>query len=331
MEFVRPLLFSALVVATTLSLAQTPSPGVPAAHSGDAEIVQAAAHGNAGELRQLLQRGGNPRAAGPQGTPAIGYALLSKNPETLGVLLQADPSLAKTSLLDAHGKTHPVLAFAAAAKQPDMVAALLSAGAEAQGADAEGITILENAALGADARSMQLLIEAGASPNRRDIYGRSPLMMAAGSGNLEAARTLLEHDAAPYPLDTAGNSALSSAQSRLKDPAAAKAMVDLLVSHGAPPDGKNRAVDESYLDAVRAGDQPAVEAALAKGADVNARRKFSIDKGPGEPTALAVPHPKTWRTCWTTAQTSMPPVNTASMRCIWPPGGRATARVWSCW
>jgi ankyrin repeat protein len=254
-------------------------------------VLQAAAHGNAAELRTLLQRGGSARAVTAQGTPAIGYAVQSRSAETVEVLLQADASVSKASIADKNGKPHPVLLYAASTKQPQIVADLLRAGADAQASDTDGVTVLQSAAAGADRQTMQALIDAGAMPNQRDIYGRTPLMYAAGNGNTEAADVLLEHGAVSYPLDTSGNSAVTLAQARLKDPATAKSMVDLLVSHGAPADGKNRPVDEAYLDAVHAGNQAAVAAALAKGADVNARRKFSMDKSFGDPTSLAVPHP----------------------------------------
>jgi hypothetical protein len=120
-----------LLTAATLCAAQSPSPAAPAAppaQPADAAILQAAGRGDAGELRRLLQQGGNPRAAGPQRIPAIGYALTSKSPETLGVLLQAEPALANESLPDGHGGTHPILIYAAATKQPAMVAALLQGG-----------------------------------------------------------------------------------------------------------------------------------------------------------------------------------------------------------
>ncbi len=286
------LLFALLITATSASAVQAQAAAGSPDHPGDAAVIQAAARGNASELRELLQHGGSARAVGTQGMPAIGYAIFSKNPETLDALLQADPSLAKESVPDTHGKPHPALLYAAATKQPAMVASLLRSGADPQAADSEGFSCLEGAAPTADPQSLQLLLAAGASPNHRDIYGRSALMLAAGNGNLEAARILLEHDAVTYPLDTTGTSALAAARSRIKDPEAAKAMVDLLTSHGAPAEGKNRPVDETYLDAVRSGNQPAVEAALAKGADVNARRSFTIDKGFGEPTMLAVPYPK---------------------------------------
>ncbi len=287
----------ALLACVTLLLncvaARSQSPAAPttAGNAADAAVVQAAARGDAAELGQLLQKGGNPRAAGPQGVPALQYALTSKSPETLDALLQADASLAHEALIDAHGKSHPVLLYAAATRQPGMVAVLLHDGADAKAADDDGVTILENAVFAADPKSLELLIAAGADPNRRDIYGRSPLMLAAGAGNLEAVRTLLDHAAVSYPLDTSGTSALARAQATLMEPALAKAMVDLLVSRGAPADGRNRPIDETYLDAVHAGNQAAVAAALVNGADVNARRKFTLEKGFGEPTSLAVPYP----------------------------------------
>ena len=103
---------------------------------------------------------------------------------------------------------------------------------------------------------------------------------------------LLELGAPPYPLDASGDTALSLARRTMKDATKADAMVQLLISHGAPQDGKIRSIDEKYLDAIHRGDLAGVKAALAAGADVNARRRATMDSAVSEASSLAVPHPQ---------------------------------------
>ena len=139
---------------------------------------------------------------------------------------------------------------------------------------------------------IKALVEYGVDPGQRDDFGFSPLEMAAGSGALESARTLLALGAPPYPMDTSGDTALSLARRTIKDATKSDAMVQLLISHGAPPEGKIRPIDEKYLDAIHRGDLAGVKAALAAGADINARRRASMDSAVSDASSLAVPHPQ---------------------------------------
>jgi len=270
----------------------TPASASATGQPSDREFLQTVLHGKAFEVRALLARGANVHATGPNGEPTIAYAILSKNPETLDVLLRADPTLAKGVLKDSKGVVRSPLLVAVGVKQPEMVDLLIRAGADVDWANPDGVTALALTVPAASPESAKLLLEAHADPNRRDIHGRTPLASAAGAGNLEIARLLLEHGAWTYPLDTTGHAAIGYARGAIKDPATSKAMVDLLLGHGAPADGKIRPIDATYLDAVHRGDLPAVEAALAHGADVNARRAFTLDNALSEPTSLAVKHPK---------------------------------------
>ncbi len=258
----------------------------------DLEIVAAASRGQADLLQELLERGGNARAQGPHAAPAIAYAIGAKSLKTVDVLLQADPALAKAAYTDQQGVARSVLSGAIRLQQWEIAAHLLQAGADAGGVDAAGGSPLLFAAASAGPELLNALLDRGADANRRDIDGVSPLMVAAANGNLDAARILLAHGAWTYPLDASGNSALLMAKSSIKDPARAQAMVDLLIKAGAPVDGKNRSIDSQYLEAVHRGDLAAVQTALTKGADINARRAGTIDNTLGSAVSLAVPYPR---------------------------------------
>jgi len=288
----RPLQNISLCLSLSLAAvavhAQTSTPSAPT----DLEVVVAASHGQADLLQELLEKGGNARAQGPHSAPAIAYAIGAKSLKTVDVLLQADPGLAKATYTDQQGVARSVLSGAIRLQQWEIAAHLLQAGADARAVDAAGGSPLLFAAAAASPEFLKSLLDRGADPNRRDIDGVSPLMVAATNGNLDAAGVLLGHGAWTYPLDASGNSALHMAKSNIKDPARAQAMVDLLIKAGAPIDGKNRPIDVDYLEAVHRGDLAAVEAALTKGADINARRAGTIDNTLGSSVALAVPYPK---------------------------------------
>ena len=288
------------------------------------EVLQAAVKGQSAQLRELLKRGGNPNVTALNGSPAIFFAISSKDADTVQVLLDADPSIAKQSFKDTKGQVETPLAYALYLKQPIVVAALIKAGVDVTAASA-GIGTIELAVFGNDTESLRLLVEAGADPkkldghhgtllhlaateerpevimallgygvdpNHRDDYGVSPLRVAVEGGKLASARTLLEHGAWTYPLDSSGTAALSAAKIRIKDPQQAEAMEKLLLSHQAPANGNNRPVDDVYLTAVRAGDLAAVKSALTRGADIDARARFTLAAPITEAPSLAVPHPQ---------------------------------------
>ena len=255
----------------------------------DESVLRAATEGNASELKDLIRRGGNPRASNRQGT-AIGAAVFAKSADAVRVLLQADPTLVRATYKAANGVGGPILVAAVSTKQPAIVEQLLNAGADPNWADAEGRSVLSVAAAAGEPATVRLLLKAGSDPNRRDDYGTAALAVAATFGNVDAARELLESGARPYPMDChlRGQTALGYAKRDVRDPEVANNMVSLLLAHGARSDGRNRPIDEAYVDAVRRGDEAAVVAALANGADINACGRPPSDNVP----TLAVNNPK---------------------------------------
>ena len=252
----------------------------------DTDILQAAVHGQAALLRDLLQRGGNPSAVATNGMSALAFALASKSSETVGVLVKAGA--------DVHWKDpggRGILGYAVSGNDVESLRLLVAAGVDPKAAEINHGTLLHLAATQDRPDVIRALLDDGVDPNQRDDYGVSALDVAAGDGRLESARVLLERGAWPYPIDTFGDTAVTAAKKNIKDPAQAAAVVTLLVSHGAPADGKNRPIDDAYLDAVHRGDLIQVKAALAHGADVNARRRFSMELPVSEAGSLAAPHP----------------------------------------
>jgi uncharacterized protein len=78
---------------------------------------------------------------------------------------------------------------------PDMVAALLKAGAKPHAKDGDGRGALIFGAGSANADVVQLLLAAGLRGDERDKYGDTALMAAAASGNPECVRLLLNRGA----------------------------------------------------------------------------------------------------------------------------------------
>lgn len=116
------------------------------------------------------------------------------------------------------GAMTPLL-YAAREGHSELVAHLLDAGAEIDGAEANGITPLLMAISNDRAQTARLLIERGASLDVQDWYGRSPLWSAVNvrnlylhnqtfehfadrKGMLEIVRLLLESGADPNPRTT---------------------------------------------------------------------------------------------------------------------------------
>ncbi len=117
---------------------------------------------------------------------------------------------------------------------PDMVARLLQAGADANSSGGVTTPLIRAVGKGSD-RAAGLLLAAGAQPDLADGTGRTALMVAAESGDAAAAQLLLAAGAAANARSRLGTTALSLAQS-----AGHTAVVALLQQAGAiATDGPN--------------------------------------------------------------------------------------------
>jgi ankyrin repeat protein len=121
---------------------------------GEVGLLDAAERGDRAAALQLLAKGANPNAPGPDGTTAIMWA--------------------------------------AAADDLELVRALIKAGANVTLKNQFGTSALTEAAIIGSAPIVDALLKAGADPNTRNPEGETPLMAVARTGNVEAARRLLE-------------------------------------------------------------------------------------------------------------------------------------------
>ena len=130
--------------------------------------------------------------------------------ERLRVLLDADPSLVRTSSADGFTALH----FPAFFGGFDAARLLVERGAavDAHGSGWMTGTPLSSSAAGRHADVARLLLDAGADPDARQGSGWTPLHSAAHNGDLELVELLLSHGADPAATNDDGASVLSMAE-----------------------------------------------------------------------------------------------------------------------
>lgn len=111
------------------------------------------------------------------------------------------------------------LMLAAGRGDATMVAALLATGAEVNAADARGFTALFHGCYNADEdrgypEVVQALLEAGADKEARIGFGVRPLMYAAGNGEAGVVEVLLRAGADPAARNDGGRTALMMVKDR---------------------------------------------------------------------------------------------------------------------
>ncbi|HVH29328.1 MAG TPA: ankyrin repeat domain-containing protein [Vicinamibacterales bacterium] len=121
---------------------------------GEVGLLDAAERGDRASALDLLAKGANPNAPGPDGTTAIMWAASNSDLE--------------------------------------LVRALIKAGANVTLKNEFGTSALTEAAIVGSAPVINALLEVGADPNTRNPEGETPLMAVARGGNVEAARRLLQ-------------------------------------------------------------------------------------------------------------------------------------------
>lgn len=120
--------------------------------------------------------------------------------------------------------------------------------------DAYKQTMVSEPSLAAAARANDvvllgaLLEHEGVEIDAQDARGYSALMLAAYAGNLEAAELLLAHGANPNGTDHAGNSILMGAAFK-----GHVGLVQCLLRHGADPSARNAAGLDAYGFALQFG------------------------------------------------------------------------------
>lgn len=176
-----------VLLVTTLALSASTPPEAP--------VADAAMRGDAGAVRTLLERGGDPDAAQGDGMTALHWAAERGDEEVALLLIEAGANLDPVTRLGAYTPTH----LAARGGHTAIIRALLEGGAAPSAATTTGsVTPLHFAAASADPTAVVTLLEHGADPDARESrWGQTPLMFAAAAGRDDLVRALLEHGADP--------------------------------------------------------------------------------------------------------------------------------------
>ncbi|OQU79518.1 hypothetical protein SORBI_3008G155800 [Sorghum bicolor] len=191
---------------------------------GVTPVKYAAATGEVGVLRYLLDHGGDPEMPDARDTTPLHFAAEQGHCEALRLLLS------KGVDVDAlHCRRLSPLLFAVGKGHDQAVNVLLEHGADPNIVAHNRFSPLIMACIGGSLKCMRLLVEAGADVNLKNHYGTTALIIAVQGGFADIVRFLLEAGADPNISDANGKIAIMyAANKRLRD------LVQILFPHTKP-------------------------------------------------------------------------------------------------
>ena len=173
------------------------------------------------------------------------------------ILLRKIDLVARMLSLGADANQHdrdgtPALWLAASSGQLDVVQALLDSAASVDAREPKyGMTPLMIACGNGHGKVVEALLKTGADPNARDLTDETPLMFAAKAGVVSAVRQLLASGAEPLAKDKTLRTALHWAIERGDFPH----VISILVSQGLDPQAKDCYGKAPFAEARRKGFQ----------------------------------------------------------------------------
>jgi ankyrin repeat protein len=169
-------------------LALLAAAGVAQAQSA---LLEAAKANDTARAFTAIDEGADVKAAAPDGSTALHYAVYNDNPALLERLLAKG---ADSKAVNQFGSTP--IAEAATVGNADVIARLLDAGADVESPGADGQTALMIVARGGNVVAAKLLLERGANPNATELWRQqTALMWAAAQRQPEMVKLLIEHGA----------------------------------------------------------------------------------------------------------------------------------------
>ena len=154
-------------------------------------LLDAAERGDRAAVMQLLSKGANPNAPGPDGTTAIMWAASNGDLELVRTLIKAGADVKLKNQLGTSAITEASIVGSA-----PIVDALLKAGADANTKNPEGETPLMAVARSGHVDAAKRLVEAGADVNAKEHFGeQTALMWAAAQSQPEMVKFLATHGA----------------------------------------------------------------------------------------------------------------------------------------
>lgn len=193
---------------------------------------------NLKEVQAALSEGADVNAPNPD--PQIGLLpieVVVDSPEMVQALLRAGAAPKKP---DTRG--YLPLGMAAASGKPLSMEYLLKAGALLEGKDADGRTAIAYAAASGKLENAKFLVNCGANVNAKDRLGYTPLfqLVTASTGSsldrTEMARYLIEHGADVTKRDAKGHTAAFYADTPAsRETGSGQALIEMLNTTAPPP------------------------------------------------------------------------------------------------
>jgi ankyrin repeat protein len=181
--------------------------GVPEGEEDRASLMRSAGALRNGEVMRQLVAAGCKADARIAGWSILAFAAYEGTPDVVGALIQAGAGT-ETPTPEGQRPLH-LAAVRRDANAGPVIAALIAGGADVSGAGTDGWTALRLAAASSAPESVRALVKGGAAINEADETGMTPLLCAAAYSDAATLRALIELGAG-WTRATAGRRPFSS-------------------------------------------------------------------------------------------------------------------------